>query len=626
MPKLCPVCGATFTDANVFCPKDGSTLRAADLDSDLIGTVVADRYLVTDLLGEGGMGKVYLARHVRLPQQAAIKVLRPAMLRDPAAVARFNREAANASSIEHEHIARVFDFGESADGTVYLAMEYVPGRTLKKLLSSDGPQSPERTARITRQIGDALDAAHKLGIVHRDLKPDNVMVVESADSGDRCKVVDFGIAKAVGGDAGEAGLTKTGFVVGTPEFMSPEQILGSAIDHRSDVYALALLTFQCLTGKLPFDSSTPERAMTARLIEAPMQLATVKDDVRWPESVQAVMDRGLARDPEQRYGSAGQFAREFQQAVAAWGGDTTVGAGFGEPVDVSARNALSDRIGAPANDPSHPRRSPGAGTLNDSFTTRSYLVGPNVPTRTAIGTRPEAEETSSALAASAGSQSPTSRVPMIAGAAVGILAVAAAIWAMTQPGRSPTTSQSPAPPESSVVLGEVTSATTNTGGGRGVSAVAPQAGTEPATVQRPTIEIQRDSITIASLQRQSRDNRQQVVRSSPQSDRGETGAVRPRETPAAAKFTLDSLRVTLNPATASEADARRAVAALRDLMPRLATAEDSAWGYLRQAEAHFLMVDELSACVALKAARPLIRDAAQQRVLRDFSAVITVRC
>ena len=130
MPKVCPVCETVYNDSNAFCPVDGTTLHVVDLEGGLVGSVVADRYLITDLLGEGGMGKVYLARHVRLPQQAAIKVLRREMVSDPAAVARFNREASNASRIDDEHVARVYDFGEATGDTVYLAMEYVPGRTL----------------------------------------------------------------------------------------------------------------------------------------------------------------------------------------------------------------------------------------------------------------------------------------------------------------------------------------------------------------------------------------------------------------------------------------------------------------------------------------------------------------
>jgi serine/threonine-protein kinase len=150
MPKVCPVCATVYPDLNVFCPVDGSTLHVVDLEGGLIGSVVADRYLVTDLLGEGGMGKVYLARHVRLPQKAAIKVLRRELVRDPAAVARFNREASNASQIDDEHVARVFDFGEASGGTVYLAMEYVPGPTLKELLARDGALAPRRLADISR--------------------------------------------------------------------------------------------------------------------------------------------------------------------------------------------------------------------------------------------------------------------------------------------------------------------------------------------------------------------------------------------------------------------------------------------------------------------------------------------
>ncbi|AHG91603.1 protein kinase [Gemmatirosa kalamazoonensis] len=317
MPKICPVCNTAYPDANAFCPVDGSTLRAAELDGDLIGSVVADRYLVTDLLGEGGMGKVYLARHVRLPQQAAIKVLRKELVRDPSAVSRFNREATSASRIEDDHVARVYDFGETSDGLVYLAMEYVPGRTLRALIHEEGPLRARRVSSLVKQIADGLDAAHRLGIVHRDLKPDNVLVVTGAKGRDRVKVVDFGIAKAFGTQ--DAGLTKTGFVVGTPEFMSPEQLLGESVDPRSDVYALALLAYQCLTGSLPFESSTPEQMLTSRLTNPPRPLLDVRPDVTWPPAVQAVFDDALARDVSRRPESAGEFAERLEGALAeAW--------------------------------------------------------------------------------------------------------------------------------------------------------------------------------------------------------------------------------------------------------------------------------------------------------------------
>jgi eukaryotic-like serine/threonine-protein kinase len=316
MPKICPVCEATYSDSNVFCPVDGTTLHVVDLHGGLIGSVVADRYLVTDLLGEGGMGKVYLARHVRLPQQAAIKVLHPDMVRDPAAVARFNREASNASRIDDEHVARVYDFGEVDGGMVYLAMEFVQGRTLKAVIAVDGALNPRRAAEIVRQIAQGLDAAHRLKIIHRDLKPDNVLVTQTADGGERVKVVDFGIAKAFGSEDG--GLTKTGFIVGTPEFMSPEQLLGGALDARSDVYALALVAFQCLTGELPFPGNTPEQAMTARLASAPQRLLDVASSTKWPAAVQGVFDAALSRDMEKRPASAGAFATRLTKAVEEW--------------------------------------------------------------------------------------------------------------------------------------------------------------------------------------------------------------------------------------------------------------------------------------------------------------------
>ena len=260
MAKTCPVCGTSYEDSNVFCPSDGTTLRADEAAGDLVGSVIADRYKITKLLGEGGMGRVYLAEHVRLPQKAAIKVLHPGMVKDNDAVARFNREAANAAKIEHDRVARVFDFGETRDGLVYLAMEFVPGRTIRALLIDEGTLAPTRAASLTYQIAEGLDAAHRIGIVHRDLKPDNIIVMTDEQGNDRSKVVDFGIAKAVGGT--DTQLTRTGMVVGTPEFMSPEQVLGESLDARSDVYALALVSYQMLTGMLPFSADLYAAAST----------------------------------------------------------------------------------------------------------------------------------------------------------------------------------------------------------------------------------------------------------------------------------------------------------------------------------------------------------------------------
>ena len=315
MSKICPVCGNTYSDANAFCPADGTTLRAAEVTADLIGSVVADRYLVTDLLGEGGMGKVYLARHVRLPQQAAIKVLRHNMLKDAAAVARFTREAASASRIDHDRVARVYDFGETSDGTVYLAMEYVPGRTLKKLLVDTGPLEPRRAAMLVRQIAEGMDAAHRLGIVHRDLKPENIMVPKDHGGSERAVVMDFGLAKERRVGAEIQKLTSTGTILGTPEFMSPEQLRGKPLDPRTDVYSLALMTYEMLTGKLPFIGRTQQETMIARLRSDPIPLRQMKPELNLPESIEKVIAKALSRDPDGRYPTALEYAAALETAI-----------------------------------------------------------------------------------------------------------------------------------------------------------------------------------------------------------------------------------------------------------------------------------------------------------------------
>jgi serine/threonine-protein kinase len=307
--KICPVCSTEFPDDVRFCPNDGQTLRAASVWHDLVGQVVADRYHVVQKLGEGGMGQVYLAEHVKMGRRSAIKVMNPSMVHDPDAVARFNREAANASRITHPNVCAIYDFGETPDGLIYLAMEFIEGEPLTDLLGREQALPLARAAGIFLQVADALQAAHDLGIVHRDLKPDNVMLTRGRDGADVVKVVDFGIAKAVGGDDSQK-VTKTGLVVGTPEFMSPEQLSGDQVDGRSDVYSLALVLFKMLTGVLPFAADTAQETMIKRLTDAPATLAQVRPDLRFPPGLQETLATALARRPVDRYQSALKFASD----------------------------------------------------------------------------------------------------------------------------------------------------------------------------------------------------------------------------------------------------------------------------------------------------------------------------
>jgi serine/threonine-protein kinase len=311
--KTCPQCGSEYELDIKFCPKDGTTLRAP-AGGNLVGSVIADRYHVLRKLGEGGMGQVYLAEHVKMGRKSAIKVMNPSMSHDPDAIGRFNREAANASRISHNNVAAIYDFGETPDGLIYLAMEFIEGEALTKIMEREGALSPARAADITRQVADALDAAHEMGIVHRDLKPDNIMIAKHRDGSDAVKVVDFGIAKSQQGEGQK--VTKTGLVVGTPEYMSPEQLAGDALDGRSDTYTLGLVTFHMLTGTLPFPSSTIQESMIMRLTDRPRTLAEMRPDVSWPAPLQQALDRALVREVSARYQRASDFASDLVRAVS----------------------------------------------------------------------------------------------------------------------------------------------------------------------------------------------------------------------------------------------------------------------------------------------------------------------
>ena len=311
--KLCPTCGVEYADSERFCPQDGTPLRSREAPESLVGSVIADRYHVLSKLGEGGMGQVYLAEHLRMKRKSAVKVMHPSMTSDADAIGRFHREAANACQIDHPNVAAVYDFGENGDGIIYLAMEYVEGSSLARLIQANGSLPVLRVADIVRQIADGLDAAHRLGIVHRDLKPDNILVGRHHDGRDRVKVVDFGISKAARAEG--QSLTHSGQVIGTPDYMSPEQIGGEIAGRESDVYSLGIVAFNALTGELPFKASNAQSAMLLRLTERPRRLADVRGDIAWPPQLQGVVDRALEMDVGRRYSMASQFAGDFGAAA-----------------------------------------------------------------------------------------------------------------------------------------------------------------------------------------------------------------------------------------------------------------------------------------------------------------------
>jgi hypothetical protein len=312
--NVCPLCRTEYGPDQETCPTDGARLILPIGSGDpFIGKILADRYRVLRTLGEGGMGRVYLAEHVRMGRLSAVKVMSPTLAPTPEAISRFNREASNASRITHPNVAAIYDFGETEDGTLYLAMEYVEGRTLTAVLREGGPLVPARAAELAGQIADGLHAAHHLGIVHRDLKPDNVLVTTLHDGREQVKIVDFGIAKTT--QSNDQTVTSLGVAIGTPEYMSPEQLAGEALDARTDLYSLGLVLFNMLTGGLPHPALTSKQSLVQRLTAKPLTLAEVKPSVPWPPRLQKALDRALAPEPDERFSNVQDFARDVRTAT-----------------------------------------------------------------------------------------------------------------------------------------------------------------------------------------------------------------------------------------------------------------------------------------------------------------------
>ncbi len=280
----------------------------------LVGKTLVGRYLIARKLGEGGMGSVYLASHIVLEKQVALKVLHGEYARKPDLVERFMQEARAASRISHENVIDISDFGVTEDGFVFFAMELLKGSDLHELVARarlDGQVLPwDRSRHIFLQICGALTAAHAHGIIHRDLKPENVYLIDFLGRPDFVKLLDFGIAKLSEEGGGERKLTRTGMLFGTPEYMSPEQARGDKVDHRVDIYAMACILFQLVTGRVPFEAENFMGVLSLHLTEpAPeIPLATL-DRCGAPHELAAIVAKGLAKKPDDRWQTIGDMAR-----------------------------------------------------------------------------------------------------------------------------------------------------------------------------------------------------------------------------------------------------------------------------------------------------------------------------
>jgi eukaryotic-like serine/threonine-protein kinase len=307
--KLCVYCGAAFDTG------PAAAARGPARDSP-IGQTIAGRFRVEELIGQGGMGKVYRARHLALDRLVCVKLLNPALHEDPTIASRFEREALAASRLDHPNSIQVLDFGRNAeDGSLYLVMEHVQGKDLQAVLREEWPLREERLCRILAQALDALAEAHANHVIHRDLKPENIMVEQRRDHPDFVKVLDFGIAKILGSDL--PALTRADVVCGTPQYMAPEQATGGKLDARSDLYAIGVILYQMTTSHLPFDGGSSMEVLTRQVREAPVPPRKRAPRAGISGRMESLILRALQKDPDRRPQSAAEFRQLLLQCCSS---------------------------------------------------------------------------------------------------------------------------------------------------------------------------------------------------------------------------------------------------------------------------------------------------------------------
>jgi serine/threonine-protein kinase len=284
------------------------------MNDELLGTVLGGRYRLDVLLGSGSVGRVYRAEHVHMKKPLAVKVMHREHTKSAELVARFEREATAAANIDHPNVALGMDFGKLADGTVYLALELVEGKNLRAEVAY-GPLEVRRVLHIARQIAAGLAAAHARNIVHRDLKPENVVLVEKDGDPDFVKILDFGIAK-LEPESGKSPLTKVGVVLGTLDYMAPEQALGQAVDHRADLYALGAVVYELLTGARPYEGESSAAIVALQLSKPPPSLRERAPTLAIPGAVEALVMKLLAKEQKDRPQSSAAVLAELDRLMA----------------------------------------------------------------------------------------------------------------------------------------------------------------------------------------------------------------------------------------------------------------------------------------------------------------------
>ncbi len=306
--------------------KNGVKAPETPAKGDLSGTLLMERYRLVRRLGGGGMGDVYLGEHAIIGKKVAVKIMHPQYSEDREVVDRFLQEARSASRIGHANIVDIADYGQTEDGRVFLVMEYLEGMELGDVLFREGRLGWQRACRIAIQVCNALQAAHEKNVIHRDLKPGNIFLTTFAGQPDFVKVIDFGIAKVLDENEGHK-MTKTGMILGTPDYMSPEQATGKLVTPATDIYSLGVILYEMLTGKPPFESDSFMGVLSQHMFDPPPPLRERCPDALIPQALENITLKALAKAPEDRFGSM----KEFAEALSAMDDS-----GNGPPITVPA--------------------------------------------------------------------------------------------------------------------------------------------------------------------------------------------------------------------------------------------------------------------------------------------------
>jgi eukaryotic-like serine/threonine-protein kinase len=468
----------------------------------LVGTVVAGRYKVIKLLGEGGMGAVYLAEHSAIEKKLALKVLHPEYATKGDIVTRFQQEAISASRIKHPNVLEVFDFGQLDDGSFFLAMEFLEGNDLADEIQKSRVLDARRGLGYALQICRALAAAHAKGVVHRDMKPENVFLQRTSDGEDIVKIVDFGIAQLRTNEEAAAGakqrrLTRTGMIFGTPEYMSPEQAAGRHADQRADVYAVGIILYEMFTGAVPFTGETFLGVLAKHLNEAPPAMTAVYPELGLSQEFQAVVYRALEKNPDARFQSMTELSQALQATPegrgvfafdrAALSASATEFHEYQEvPTGAFTSPQFKDRDAA-----SRAPTAPGV-TLSQPLGTAGALSSPELS-----GRRNDGATHGNALAAAAGTVAPApSRSGLVLGIVALALAGAGGFFFLTKGNAEPAATVAPElPPPAQTVAAPPPSPAVPVAPAP-VPAPAPSASVAPAAVVRLAVSTEPSGATL----------------------------------------------------------------------------------------------------------------------------------